>query len=684
MLAEVADSLIPNSLLSRGVDTARRARLVLYGITLANLASICAIGLMISMGYPETAASLLLTVLLQSSVYIVMVVSRSPVLAGHVFAAVVLFEIAWDHGPDRGHAVVAAIAVPVLAAALTGVRGGLLWTFATVGWTVVLGPFLVRAGDMDPVLSITSGLLALVVGLASVVVESTRARAEQESKIAEGRLRIQQNRIREFAEELFPGLAVTSGSIVQYVSPGVRTLIGFAPERMLGRDLVEFVHPDDRTEVLAPAVNEGQRRFHVELRLSCEPDGWRWCEVFGLANGDEDDPHRWIFGARDVAEEKHARERLHQAQRLESVGTLAAGVAHDFNNLLTVINGFADLLPEGREQDGILGAVSQASDLTGQLLSFGRPVAAESQTADIVAVLRHMQPMVRSLLGERIELQLSYPKEAMPVMLDQARIGQILLNLVSNARDAIDDAGQLTIDIEPVELDSTNAQRFGLPAGGYVLLAVRDNGVGMSEEERRRALDPFYSTKASGTGLGLASTYGIVTACGGAFELRSAPGVGTDVAIYLPVGSPPESAPVAMPGHAELNKESAQSVLLVEDEPMIRQLCCQILEQAGYSVVAVESGREAIDASSAWQPDLLVTDIVMPGLRGTELAERLRGRWPELPVLFISGYPDDELRDWQTGPAANARLLAKPFRSTALLAAVASLMPDARVPADPG
>lgn len=684
MLAEFADSLIPNSLLSKGVDTARRARLVLYGITLANLASICAIVLMVNIGYPETAASLVVTVLLQSSVYLVMVISRSPALAGHLFAAIVLLEIAWDHGPDRGHAVVASISIPVLAAALTGVRGGLFWTAVAVLWTVVLGPFVIRPGDMEVALSVTSGLLALVIGLAAVVVESTRARAVEESKVAEGRLRVQQNRIREFAEDLFPGLAVTSGRAVQYVSPGVRTLIGFEPEQMFGRDLVDFVHPDDRSEVLGPAINSGQRRFHIELRLLTEHGGWLWCEAFGLANGDEDDPHRWIFGARDVAEEKDARERLQQAQRLESVGTLAAGVAHDFNNLLTVINGFADLLPEGREQEGILGAVSQASDLTGQLLSFGRPGTTQAQTADIVVVLRHMQPMVRSLLGERIELQLSYPNEPMPVVLDQARIGQILLNLVSNARDAIDDAGQLTIDVEPVQLEASYAQRFGISPGGYVLLAVRDNGVGMNEEQRRRALDPFYSTKASGTGLGLASTYGIVTACGGAFELRSAPGVGTDIAIYLPVGSQSGPAAEALPRRASSVQASAQSILLVEDEVMIRQLCTQILEQAGYSVVAVESGREAIEASSALQPDLLVTDIVMPGLRGTELAERLRHRWPELPVLFISGYPDDELRDWRTGRDAHARLLAKPFRSSALLAAVASLIPDARVPADHG
>lgn len=681
MLADVADSLIPDSLLSRGAETARRARLVLFGIALANLASICAIGLMVSLGHSETVASLSLTILLQSSVYLVMVASRSPALAGHVFAAIVCLEIGWDHGPDRGLAVVAMISVPVLAAALTGVRGGLFWTGVAVLWTGFIGPVVVRPSGVDEALSWTSAILALVIGLAAVVVESTRARAVEESQVAEGRLRVQQNRIREFAEDLFPGLAVTSARIVQYVSPGVRSLIGFEPEQMIGRDLLDFVHPDDRSEVLGPAINSGQRRFHIELRLLSESGGWLWCEAFGLANGDEDDPHRWIFGARDVAEEKDARERFHQAERLESVGTLAAGVAHDFNNLLTVINGFADLLPEGREQEGILGAVSQASDLTGQLLSFGRPGTTPSVTADLVVVLRHMQPMVRSLLGERIELQLSYPQEPMPVVLDQARIGQILLNLVSNARDAIDDAGQLTIDIEPVRLETPDAQRLGVSPGGYVLLAVRDNGVGMTEDQRRRALDPFYSTKASGTGLGLASTYGIVTACGGAFELRSAPGVGTDVAIYLPVGSRSGVSLAVSSEHAAPAQTGARSILLVEDETMIRELCRQILEQAGYRVTAVQSGRDAIEASTNWEPDLLVTDIVMPGLRGTELAERLRQRWPELPVLFISGYPDDELRDWRTGHDTLARLLAKPFRSSALLAAVASLMPDARVPA---
>ncbi|HXH05826.1 MAG TPA: cache domain-containing protein [Vicinamibacterales bacterium] len=381
----------------------------------------------------------------------------------------------------------------------------------------------------------------------------------------------------------------------------------------------------------------------------------------------------------EMAERLEERERhLRRVQRLEGIGQLAGGIAHDFNNLLTIIIGYGESLAErtaaqpeaAREASQLLEAARRAATLTHQLLASSRRQTLQPELLHLNDVIRQMESMLARLIGEHIRLETVLDAELGVVRADPAQIEQAILNLAANARDAMPDGGTLTIEtanVEVAETDRLPADLAGMPPGGYVVLRVRDTGCGMDEATRARIFEPFFSTKPSGTGLGLATVYGVVRQSGGFVSCRSAPGAGAEFAIWLPRATGAAAHPVARPAAppSPIPAGGNERILVVEDEDVVRQLVATTLARKGYRVTATGSGAEALAWLEREPADLLVADVVMPGMTGPALAEAARARLPGLRVLFISGHAADTLEGRSVPPGAE--FLAKPFTAAALL-----------------
>jgi signal transduction histidine kinase len=381
-------------------------------------------------------------------------------------------------------------------------------------------------------------------------------------------------------------------------------------------------------------------------------------------------------------------EALREAQRLEAVGRLAGGIAHDFNNLLTII--LANI-SERIDQDAVdartraalremRDAASKGADLVRQLLTFSRRQHATPETLDLNRTLGAMDRLLLRLLGERITLKLELQTEPLFVHIDPTQMEQVIINLITNARDAMPAGGVVRVDTEVV---AQSAGAGGGAAGRYALLRVSDTGVGMDGDTRQRIFEPFFTTKevGKGTGLGLSTAYGIVEQGGGHIEVSSEPGRGSCFSIYLPLAAAPRERAGAEPrlvsGFRPITRApSPASVLLVEDEPTVRAVTQRILEKAGHRVRTARNAELALElaADPAEPIDLLVTDVVMAGMDGPSLAQRLRAERPQLKTLFISGYSHDHVMP--RGEPRSMRFLAKPFTHAALLAKVAELLAE--------
>ena len=372
-----------------------------------------------------------------------------------------------------------------------------------------------------------------------------------------------------------------------------------------------------------------------------------------------------------------------QAQKMEAVGRLAGGVAHDFNNLLTVIRGYGELLAADLEADAprreelgeILRAADRATGLTRQLLAFSRRQAFEMQALDLGDVVADTEKMLRRLIGEDIHLAVSRPPRPAPVRADRGQIEQVLLNLAVNARDAMPLGGPLAISVsERTVLSALPSTDGGVAPGVYVVLTVADAGCGMSPETLEHAFEPFFTTKETGkgTGLGLSTVFGIVKQSGGHLRVTSAPRAGSTFELFFPRVEEADDTP-APPDGAE--RGGPETVLVAEDETAVRDLAVRMLVARGYHVVPASSAAEALTrAEAAGTIDLLLTDLVMPGMSGAALAERLVGRRPGLRVLFMSGYPHDVLSSSSACPRRRSRFLRKPFSPRMLLDKVREIL----------
>jgi signal transduction histidine kinase/ActR/RegA family two-component response regulator len=386
------------------------------------------------------------------------------------------------------------------------------------------------------------------------------------------------------------------------------------------------------------------------------PDGTpRQWTVYRFAIIDATD--RRLLGAiaLDMTEKLQLAEQLRQSQRMEAVGQLAGGIAHDFNNLLTAVTGYAQLLlrelrpgdSHHRYAEEIVRAGETAASLTRQLLAYSRKQMLQPKVINLNGVVDETEGLLRRLIGEDIHLTTVLDPDLQRVLADPAQVGQVIVNLVLNSRDAMPTGGRLTIETTNVELepraigpeDSTRRGRF-------VLLAVSDTGHGMSAETRARVFEPFFTTKGigKGTGLGLSTVHGIVHQTGGHILVYSEVGIGTTFKVYLPARKAEEAEPEENRGHAAAAAGGSETVLLVEDEEGVRNLARDLLHSHGYEVIAVRHGEEAIEISKRLERiDILLTDVVMPGISGRQLADRLTRIRPGLKVLFMSGYADEAI-----------------------------------------
>jgi hypothetical protein len=390
---------------------------------------------------------------------------------------------------------------------------------------------------------------------------------------------------------------------------------------------------------------------------------------------------------RNISVRKAAEAHLLEAQKLESIGRLAGGIAHDFNNMLFAINGYAELLTEDlasstrdmldpdealRNVQAISLAAGRAAALTAQLLAFGRRQVISPRVLDPNATIASIEPMLRQLIGTNVHLELKPARDAWHIRADAGQLDQILVNLVVNARDAMPAGGTVTIATSNAFVDEPSAiEQFDVRQGPYLLIAVTDTGVGMDRETREHIFEPFFTTKAlgQGTGLGLASAYGIVRQAGGHVRLASEPGVGSSFMLYFPRVEAPLS--VEQPVVATVPAAGAGTLLVVEDEPVVREITTRILQRAGYQVVAVATGAEAMLrlAEQDTAIDVLITDVIMPTMSGITLAELVVEQHPHVGVVFLSGYTAETL-NIERVTSRGAVFVPKPVTSRQLVLAV--------------
>jgi two-component system, cell cycle sensor histidine kinase and response regulator CckA len=378
---------------------------------------------------------------------------------------------------------------------------------------------------------------------------------------------------------------------------------------------------------------------------------------------------------RDISERKQLEEQLRQAQRLEAVGRLAGGVAHDFNNLLTVISGYAEALLEGRDRahepelDQIAAAAERATILTRQLLAFSRRQVLRPRVLQLNDIVAGLTPMLSRLIGEDVELAATLAPSLNTVLADPNQLEQVLVNLAVNARDAMPEGGLLRIQTANVVLDEEYvAQHAEAVVGPHVMLSVSDTGIGMDDETLSHVFEPFFTTKpvGVGTGLGLATVYGIVKQSGGSMWVYSEPGQGTTFKALLPRADSPATVEAAR-APTPVAAKGTETILLAEDEESLKRLTARILENHGYEVIAADTATEAvaIAARNGRTIHLLLTDLVMPELSGTALAERVCELVPDVRVLFMSGYADDVVtRNGSLTPGS--AFLEKPFSANDL------------------
>ena len=455
--------------------------------------------------------------------------------------------------------------------------------------------------------------------------------------------------------------------------PGTSTL-SFAD--WVGR----VIHPDDRASV-QQAVEKGiagEPHIVLDYRIVW-PDGTvHWATSRATVLYDEAGKATRIIGAiMDITERKRLEDELRQAQKMEAIGHLAGGVAHDFNNLLTVVFGFSEILLQrlppgdpGRELVfQIRQAGKRAAALTDQLLAFSRRTVLEPKLLDLNESVRESEKMLRRLIGEDVQFNAVFDSDLKPVKVDPAQLGQVIMNLVVNARDAMPTGGKLTIETRNIALDEVSAASIPeAKPGRYVLLAVSDTGTGMPPEVKAHVFEPFFTTKqpGKGTGLGLPMVYGIVKQSGGFISLESEPNRGTAFKIYFPVaegcvweGKPPPSFKPAAGG--------TETVLLVEDEDAVRSVVFMVLREAGYTVLEANGGREAIRIAETHSGPihLLITDVIMPEMGGRQLVEHLVTARPNLKVLYLSGHTDDAVIRHGVSEA-DVAFLQKPFTTATL------------------
>jgi PAS domain S-box-containing protein len=509
---------------------------------------------------------------------------------------------------------------------------------------------------------------------------------------AEARVAVSERRVREIAERI-EDVFYTADADTQclvYASPAFERIWGWPVSEVANtpRAWQQVIHPDDRARVEQSYVNllHGDP-FDEEYRIVRPDESVRWIRDRAYPVEDDDGHVRRITGvAEDITEHRELEAQLHHAQKLEAVGTLASGVAHDFNNLLMGIAGCAaialDTVPESSPARPYLreirAAATSGATITRQLTSFARKRDENPQVLELDRVIAQRESLLRRLLGEDVALEVTLGAGAASVRCDEGQIEQILMNLAANARDAMPRGGELRIETRRVDVEATR-RPGALRAGRYVSIEVTDSGVGMSDAVRGRAFEPFFTTKPAGkgSGLGLSSVYGIARRAGGTIEVRSREGAGTTVEVLLPRVRASGVHPIPLEDVALAPASSQGTVLLIEDEPMVRRAARHYLQQAGYQVLEAGDGEAALDVcrSHCGPIDLVVTDMVLPGAGGTEVAHEVLRMRPDVAVVYMSAHASEWLEQ-SDRIEPGATVLQKPFDRATLLDRVSRVRGD--------
>jgi hypothetical protein len=487
-------------------------------------------------------------------------------------------------------------------------------------------------------------------------------------------------------------VAVDTAAKITYANPQVEATFGYRRHELIGQPIEMLLperlakrHVAERDRFLANPV---ARPTGIGLDLvGRRKDGSEFAVEISLSPVDTPAGLLVFATIVDITARKLAEYQLLQAQKLETVGRLAGGIAHDFNNVLFAITGYAELLAEDlapgrrdhldpdealRSVQAINAAASRAATLTAQLLAFSRRQVVRPEVLDLDAAIEGLRPMLRRLIGDNVSLAIRPGPDTGRLRADRGQLDQILINLAINARDAMPDGGALTIETGNVDLDETYTQQhLDVAPGPYVYLAVTDTGPGMDTVTRDHVFEPFFTTKeqGQGAGLGLATIYGTVQQAGGHIWVYSEPGIGSSFKLYFPrVDAPVEPAPGEPTSRAPAD---GATLMVVEDETAVRDMTSIVLRRAGYAVTAVPDGPDALErlAARADPIDVLVTDVVMPGMSGIDLAERVLDQYPTAGVVLLSGYTAETL-DLDRVVSRGALFLSKPVNATDLLDAV--------------
>ncbi|HEX4786300.1 MAG TPA: PAS domain S-box protein [Candidatus Sulfotelmatobacter sp.] len=467
-----------------------------------------------------------------------------------------------------------------------------------------------------------------------------------------------------------------------YHSPSIERVAGYKPSELLGKSLLAFIHPEDEQ-----AVRSALERVTVKVGSASPPEyrfrrkdgSWLWLESVGNNLLNDVAVGGIVVTSRDVTGRRALEEQVRQAQKMEAVGRLAGGIAHDFNNLLMVIRGYAEIVMEEdsatppvlKSVETIVRTTESAANLTRQLLSFSRKHVFSPQVLDLNALVNQMSEMLLGVLRDEMEFVVKLDPDVCCISADPGQVEQVIMNLVVNARDAMPAGGKLTLETAHVSTDVVRSQRpFGLPRGNFVMLAVTDTGIGMDIDTQSRIFEPFFTTKRKdeGTGLGLSVVYNIVRSSGGHVRVNSEPGRGTTLRVYFPrVTVAPLPRSVESP--LRTARGGGETILVAEDQPDLRWMICQFLQQLGYSVLEAKDGGDAVALAEQYKGtiDVLLTDVVMPHLRGSEVARRLSASRPDMRVIFMSGYTEGEFgatSGEDGGPGTT--LLQKPFELDSL------------------
>ncbi|HZS47690.1 MAG TPA: ATP-binding protein [Blastocatellia bacterium] len=512
---------------------------------------------------------------------------------------------------------------------------------------------------------------------------------------AQEALRESEERYRNLVEMSPNGLAVYCEGQIVYINPTGAELFGAKDTAdVAGKLVIDLFHPDDCLEIqerLNKLLEDKNRISSLETRISKIDGTFSDIEMGAIPCSFHGKPAAQLV-IRDVTASKRLEDQLRQAQKMEAVGRLAGGVSHDFNNLLTAILGYSEYLLNSYEPgdakrtfvDEIKRAAERAAGLTRQLLAFSRKQTIEPKVFGLNSVVIDVERMLKRLIGENVTLVTVLDPTLNNIKADPGEIEQVIMNLALNARDAMPDGGKLTIRTANIDSDDIKQVPITNPANSYVMLEVSDNGCGMDREAQRYCLEPFYTTKESGkgTGLGLSTVYAIVQKANGHLHLTSDLGAGTTFTIYFPTDTAAvETVAEAQESVTEPEPEpvrAVETILIVEDDNMVREMIREILKKTGYNMLEAENGIAAVQLSRMYEGviDMVITDVVMPQMNGRELVEKLIEARPQIKAIYMSGYTHDAIMKYGLGNIDGA-FMQKPFASAALVSKVREVLDQA-------